>query len=298
MKQKKVLITGVTGLLGKALAESNEAHELVGTYLPKTLGAPLYDFPTETLDVRDRDKLLHVFNVSRPDVVIHTASMGSVDYCESHKEESWEINVKGTENVAHFCEEFGAKFIFISSNAVYSGDNPPYSESDHINPINFYGELKVKGEEITQKCNVSWAIIRPILMYGWHHPTGRPNPVTWQISMMEKEKKIKMVDDVLCNPLYSINCAEAIWSVIDREKNGTYNIAGMNSLSRYDFAIEVAEVFGFNKEDIEPVPSTYFKEIAPRPKDASYNVGKMEKDLGVRPLTSKEGLERMKKNRV
>lgn len=294
MQPKKILITGVTGLLGKALAETNEGHQLVGTYLPKTLSVPLYDFPTATLDVRDRERLLTLFEEHKPDVVIHTASMGSVDYCETHKEEVREINVKGTQNVAHFCEEFGSKFIFISSNAVYDGRNPPYSEEDPVNPINFYGKLKLEGEEITNKCKAPHAVVRPILMYGWHHPSGRPNPVTWQISMMEKGQKIKMVDDIYCNPLYSPNCAEAIWAVIDKNKEGVYNIAGKNRISRYDFALEVAEVFGFDKEDVEPVKNSFFKEIAPRPRDASYNVSKMENDLGVRALTTREGLELMR----
>jgi len=297
MKQKKVLITGVTGLLGKALAETNGNHDLVGTTLPKTSSVPIYDFATVTLDVRDRDKLKQIFQDHKPDVVIHTASMGSVDYCETHQEESWEINVKGTKNIADFCEEFGSKFIFISSNAVYSGENPPYSEEDPIKPINYYGKLKIEGEQITEKCIVPHAIIRPILMYGWNHPTGRSNPVTWQISIMEKGQKIKMVDDVFCNPLYSLNCAQAIWAVVDKEKEGLFNIAGKNTCSRYDFSLEVAEVFGLNKLDIEPVPNSYFKEIAPRPMDASYKVNKMERELGVRALTTLEGLEAMKQSK-
>ncbi len=296
MSGKKVLITGVTGLLGKALAETNSNHELIGTYLPKTYSIPYYDFATETLDVRDREKLLELFQKYRPDVVIHTASIGSVDYCETHKEETWDVNVTGTQNVIDFCEKFGAKLIFISSNAVYDGEKSPYTEEDKINPINYYGQLKVEGEMLTSKSSIDSAIIRPILMYGWHHPSGRPNPVTWQIEMMEKGEGIKMVDDIYCNPLYSLNCADSIWAAVDKNKKGIYNIAGKNRISRYDFSIEVAEIFGFDPGLVEPVPSSYFKEIAPRPKDASYLVDKMEKDLGVRALSSREGLEHMKAN--
>lgn len=294
MKNKKVLITGVTGLLGKALAETNGKHELVGTYLPKTLAAPFYNFTTTSLDVRDREKLLQIFQEHRPDVVVHTASIGSVDYCETHREESWEVNVKGTQNIIHFCEEFGAKFIFVSSNAVYDGNDAPYSETDPANPINYYGKLKVEGEALTAKAKVPHAIVRPILMYGWHHPSGRPNPVTWQISMMEKGQKVKMVTDIYCNPLYSVNCADAIWAVVDKNKEGVYNIAGKNPCSRYDFAVEIAEEFGFKKSDVEPVLNSFFKEIAPRPIDTSYRVDKMEKELGVRALTTREGLKAMK----
>lgn len=294
MKPKKVLITGVTGLLGKALAETNSVHELIGTYLPKTYAVPFYDFSTETLDVRDREKLLSIFEKYRPDVVIHTASIGSVDYCETHKEETWDVNVTGTKNVIDFCDKFNSRLVFVSSNAVYDGENSPYTETDAINPINYYGKLKVEGENLVLNSNISSVIVRPILMYGWHHPSGRPNPVTWQLNMMEKGQPIKMVDDIYCNPLYSLNCADSIWASINNDKEGIYNIAGKDRSSRYDFAIEVAEVFDFDSGLIEPVPNSYFKEIAPRPKDASYCVDKMEKDLGVRALTSREGLEHMK----
>ena len=115
--------------------------------------------------------------------------------------------------------------------------------------------------------------------------------------MMQKGQKMKIVNDIYCNPLYSINCAEAIWAVVDKKKEGVYNIAGKNVISRFDFAVEVADIFGFDKKDIEPVPSSYFKEIAPRPIDASYNVDKMEKELGVTAMTSVEGLLDMKKRR-
>lgn len=297
-KKKKVLITGVTGLLGKALAETNGAgHQLVGTYLPKTLAVPFYNFPTTSLDVRDREKLLSIFQEHRPEVVIHTASIGSVDYCETHREESWEVNVKGTQNIIHFCEEFGAKLIFISSNAVFDGEKAPYGENDPVHPINYYGKLKVEGEECTRKARVPHAIVRPILMYGWHHPSGRPNPVTWQIDMMEKGQKVKMVTDIYCNPLYSINCAEAIWAVVDKNKEGLYHVAGKNNCSRYEFAEVVADVFHLNKKLLEPVANAFFKEIAPRPRDTSYRVDKMEKELGVKALSAREGLEAMKKQK-
>ncbi len=294
MKPKKVLITGVTGLLGKALAETNPGQSLIGTYLPKTYGVPFYDFPTETLDVRDGEKCLILFEKYRPDVVIHTASVGSVDYCETHKEETWEVNVTGTQNLVHFAEKFGSRFVFISSNAVYDGERAPYRETDPVSPINYYGKLKVEGEKVVLNSPLFKTIIRPILMYGWHHPSGRPNPVTWQLSMMEKGEPVKMVDDIYCNPLYSVNCADAIWAAINKEKQGVFNIAGKNRISRFDFAREVAEVFGFSPSLVEAVPNSYFKEIAPRPKDTSYCVDKMEKELGVRALTSREGLLQMK----
>jgi len=67
----------------------------------------------------------------------------------------------------------------MSSNAVFDGNNAPYSEKDKPNPINYYGKTKVISEFDIKKSGISHAIVRLTQMYGWNHPKERKNPVTW-----------------------------------------------------------------------------------------------------------------------
>lgn len=292
---KRVLITGGSGLLGQALLKTApEGTTIFGTYLPARPPAAAMPCTFFPLDVRDPKQVAGVFEESKPEVVIHTASVGSVDYAEHHRQESWEVNVAGTRNVGEMCLRRGAKLIFISSNAVFDGRNPLYAEDAPVNPINYYGQLKVEGERWVQSSGLDFAIIRPILMYGWHLTTERGNWVTTWIRALSQGSRVKVVDDVESKPLYSQNCAEAIWSVVTQNKTGIYHVAGADHITLCQFALKTAEVFGLDSSLIDPVPSSFFPEIAPRPRDTSFDTTKMERALGIKPVGVLEGLARMK----
>ena len=293
----RILITAGTGLLGKALGETvPKEHDVFATYYPIDNPVGLNRDNFHFLDIRDKRKVFDLFAQTKPNVVIHTASLGSVDYCEKNREIAWETNVKGTINILSACEKDDIKIIYISSNAVFDRKHPPYGEEDPVNPINYYGKLKVEAERIIKEGVVSWAIVRPILMYGWHNPNERSNHATWLIQKLEQKEEVTIVTDIYSNPLLSINCAQAIWAVVKGNKEGIYHIAGGDCLSRYDFALETAEVFNLEPSLIKPVKNVFFKGIASRPKNTCYRTVKMERELKIRPLGIQEGLTFMKEH--
>ena len=295
---RRVLITGGTGLLGQALSSSaSSSLSLFGTYLPDKAPSSELACPFFPLDVRDVAQVAQVFDRVRPDLVIHAASIGSVDYSEHHREESWAVNVGGTQNVGRACARHHAKLIFISSNAVFDGEHPFYAEDAPVNPINYYGQLKVEGEEWVKSSGLDYAIVRPILMYGWHLPIERGNWVTSWLRALSHGDRVKVVDDVGTKPLYALNCAEVIWAVIAQHKTGVYHAAGADHITLHQFALATAEVFGLDAALIDPVPSSYFPEIAPRPKDTSFDTTKMENDLGVKARSVRDGLMHMKRTK-
>lgn len=285
----RVLITGGSGLLGNALQQSIP----VGTQgFSTSLSVPT--LPSCRIDVVDREQMQSLFELVRPDIVIHTAAIGSVDFAERNREQTRKVNVGGTEVVVELCHRFKSRLIYISSNAVFDGCNPLYSEPAPVNPINYYGQLKVEAENIVGGSDLSWAVIRPILMYGWPGRGGRDNLVTRWVRSLEDGKPVNVVDNVFSKPLPAWSCAEVIWEVIRRGRTGIYHVAGKDHLSLYQVAIQVAEVFELDERLITPVPNSYFPDIAPRPRDTSFETEKMEKDLGVKPVGVKEGLIRMR----
>jgi dTDP-4-dehydrorhamnose reductase len=239
----------------------------------------------------------YVFEWAKPDVVIHTAAIGSVDFAERNREQTRKVNVGGTEVVAELCQIFKSRFIYISSNAVFDGRTPFYSETAPVNPINYYGQLKVEAENVVRESNIPWTILRPILMYGWPYQGERDNPVVWWIRSLENGESIKIVDNVFNKPLPAWSCAEVVWALIQQDRTGIYHAAGRDHISLYQFALRTSEVFGLDASLIEPVPDSYFSEIAPRPQDTSFDTTKMENELGVKPVGVIEGLLRMKAER-
>jgi dTDP-4-dehydrorhamnose reductase len=295
---KRVLITGGTGLLGVAIQQS-APKDILGfsVYYPERSLPVSLPFSVLSADVCDRMKMQAVFERVKPDVVIHAAAIGSVDFAEQNREETKRVNVGGTEVVVELCQNFQSRLIYISSNAVFDGRTPLYSETTSVNPINYYGQLKVDAENVVHKSNIPWAIARPILMYGWPYPGERDNPVVWWVRSLENGKPIKVVDNVFSKPLPAWSCAEVIWALIQQNRTGIYHAAGRDHVSLYQFALLTAEVFGLDAGLITPVPDSYFPEIAPRPQDTSFDTTKMETQLRVKTVGVKDGLSKMKTER-
>jgi len=244
-------------------------------------------------DVRNRQALERLFSEYRFDAVIHAAGIANVDYSERYPDESRESNLGGTTNLAHLCAVSSVPLVYLSTNAVFDGSEAPYQESDPVNPINAYGRIKVACEEVVRATADRWTIVRPILMYGWPHPEGRPNPVTWVIDALERGETIHVVDDVYENTLHNLSAARAIWSALERDVGGVVHLAGRDVYNRYELACTVARIFELDGTRIKAVSSDYFPGIAPRPRNTSLATTRMEFELGIPPSTLEEGLRSM-----
>jgi len=296
----KVLITGGTGLLGKSLIEeAPQGASLVATALNDPTAIIPASCAGAPLDVRAAAAVRTLVRTVNPDVIIHTASIGSVDYAQRHPEEARAVNVEGTRHVLEAAGAVGAHVLFISSNAVFDGTRAPYREEDPVCPVNTYGHLKVEAERLVTACTrLPTTIVRPILMYGWNHPAERVNPVTWILRELERGATVPVVTDTYTNPLWALSCAQAIWRIVTLRATGTFHVAGRDRVNRFEFAVETARAFGLDAGRLQPVTSDYFPEIAPRAPDTSYDASKMTRVLGLRPVGLREGLGAMRRTRL
>jgi len=293
----RILITGGTGLLGKALIETNRDARISSIYLGSYSMADRANVSYHKADICDTNMLEGIFRQTRPQVVIHTAGIANVDYCEKNYDEAYRANVIGTRNITDLAREFGAKMVFISTNAVFDGKSAPYSEDSTPSPINLYGKMKVESEGILKKSGLKHLIVRPILMYGWNNKHERPNTVTWLIKKLQNGDRVNIVNDVYENPLLNVSCAEIIWELINLNKEGIYHIAGRDAVNRHAFAKTIADVFNLDSSLIDEVSSDFFHSLAPRPRNTSYNTSKIENELNIRMLGLGEGLNTMKNMR-
>src|SRR5688572_6590804 len=144
MALMKTLITGGSSLLGKALLNTiPQDYQVESTWYTNYVGAQA----GHQLNVTDKSQVRYLFDRVQPELVIHCAANGSVDFAEKNYSEASLVNVQGTENILRAARDYHAKVVYISSNAVFDGDNPPYSEVSHLSPINAYGSIKKQAEQ-------------------------------------------------------------------------------------------------------------------------------------------------------
>lgn len=291
----RVLITGITGLLGRYLVEDAdsqvELHGVSRGSWPRWLTKKCQ---MHQMDVTSHADLARLIGELTPDVTIHTAAEGRVDLVEADPSRHRTLNVLASEHLASLAREHGGRFVFVSSNAVFGGGPVPYRDNSPFDPVNQYGVLKVEAEKAVSKINPDSLIVRPLLMYGWPMEGQRKNPVVSWIDRLRNNERILVVDDVWSEPLAAWDCARAIWTGLKLEARGSVNVSGGNRVSLYEFALLTSEVFGLDSSLVYPVSSDSFPYIAPRPHDTTYDLARLRNELGIWPCSPLQGLQRMK----
>lgn len=292
----RLLLTGGTGLLGFDLLQRMPPHWDVVVTLHRNQALPRRgsNITTVALDLTDRQRVVATVANIRPDAVVHTASLGDLDYCEHHREEAWAVNVVATRGLLEACREFDPLFVFTSTIYVFDGRNPPYDEEADPNPLSYYARTKVEAEELVLQLSRRPVILRPMTMYGWHHPRQRSNCVTWLLRKLTHGEAVKVVNDLFNNHLWVGDASQAVLAVIRRQACGVFHLGGSETLSRYELSLKVADIFGFDQGMISPVTSDYFPSLAPRPRDTTCTIDKLRKVLGIVPLSLECGLHLMR----
>lgn len=292
-----VFITGGAGLLGSALLRSKPVNiRVLATYHDNVLLPEGVDASFVNADIRNKEELLEKVIPFSPDVIVHTAAIGSPDVCEKDPGRAHDVNVVGTKNILELAEKTGAYVYYTSTNQVFSGKNPPYSETSVPDPVNVYGRTKVQSEHVIRESDVNATIIRLMTMYGWNNPRGQKNTATWVIEMLNKQSPIKVVDDIYNNFLWVGQAAGMIWELVSKKINiPVVHIAGADTENRYVFAEKVSEIFSLDSSLITPVKKSFFKDEAPRPLNTVYDIRQVRSLLTYHVYTLKEGLTEMKK---
>lgn len=298
----KLLVIGGSGLLGYKIAElAAREHETFFTYNYRP--ATIENTTGLKLDKCDRTGTSEMIRKIKPDVVVDTAAQHNVDYCETHKEEAWKVNVEGTKNVVDGCRQAGAKMVFLSTDYVFDGTKGRYSEQDQPNPINYYGKTKLEAENLLKNAGIPTTIARTSVIYGWNpseiaglkSSSGKSaNFVIWALGKLKAGEEVKTVTDQYSSPTLADNLAEALLAIALSDEQGVYHTAGRSCLNRYDFTLKIAQVFGFNSDLIKPVTSEAFKQAAQRPMRCCLDVSKTEQTFNVKLLDAESGLHKMK----
>lgn len=235
MSRLNLLITGISGFIGRSLVE-----EIVNRNLPWNINGIdikdpcfndskyLKNIIFDTVDIRDQKAVEEYFATKRFDGVIHLAAVSRVVDAEKDNENCIRTNLYGTkyvlENVTKTPDTW---LIFGSSREVYGEQNQfPVKESSEKKPINIYGECKLEGEMLVQRLIRRHIILRFSNVYGNNYDIkGRVIPAFVEHALNDEPLYLEgggqiidfthISDTVMC----IIKAAELLQSnVIDKEE--------------------------------------------------------------------------------
>ncbi len=289
----RILVTGSNGLLGQKLVDllsSKPDHFLIATAKSKLIpDLPRGEF--HFLDITKPQEVEQIINKTKPEVIINTAAMTQVDDCEKENEKCWLNNVTAVENLVKAVSEKNIRLVHLSTDFIFDGTRGPLDELEQPNPLSYYGESKLAAERILQKSNITWAILRTVLVYGLTRDMSRSNIVLWVKKNLEEGKGINVVNDQWRTPTLAEDLAMGCFLAAIKNAQGIYHISGKEMMTPYDIAMATADFFALNKSLINQTDSTRFTQLARRPPKTGFIIEKAKRELGYQPRSFVEGLE-------
>lgn len=289
----KILVTGSNGLLGQKLVHKLSKDyevQLIATARGENRLSNKEGYTYQSLDITNKGEVEKVIANHKPDVVINTAAMTNVDACESDKEGCDKLNVDAVQYIVDACKANHVYLVHLSTDFIFDGEDGPYDEEATPNPVSYYGESKLKAEEIVLKSSLDAAILRTVLVYGIAEDMSRSNIALWAKGALSKGQKINVVDDQFRSPTLAEDLADGCILAAKQKAKGIYNISGKDQLSVLEIVQQVADFWKLDKSLINPVSSKTLSQPAKRPPKTGFILDKAIRELGYKPHSFMEGL--------
>lgn len=248
---KKVAITGPTGLVGSRIIELLDRDF---TFIP---------LAQEELDITDHKQVEERFETLAADIFLHLAAYTNVDGAEKEKTVAEKINVGGTRTVFEAARGKNMQFIYISTDFVFDGVNPPFDEDSLPNPIGYYGQTKYEGEQIVKD---NAMIVRITYPYRKAYDE-RPDFMRSVKRLLSEGKTVAGITDSLFTPTFIDDIAYGLRHLLNNYSPETYHLVGSKSMSPHDAFVQIARTFGLNESLITKTTyDEFFAGKAKRPR--------------------------------
>ncbi len=263
---QKLLITGASGFLGWNLCQiARSQWETHGLYYQHAI--EIADIQLHQVDLTDSQLVTATIDRIAPDAIVHTAAASSPNFCQQQPQLSHHINVTASQTLAKICAVAKIPLVFTSTDLVFDGTQAPYLETDPVAPLNIYGEQKVAAERAILATDDRAVICRMPLMFGNVPPTATSFIQPW-IEALTDGQKLQLFVDEFRTPVSGTTAAKGLLMALAAPP-GIINLGGGERISRYEFGLLMAEVFGFDRSLLSPISQKDLVMAAPRAADVS-----------------------------
>jgi len=217
----RIVIVGAGGRLGAALAR---------VYAPEF---EVRGYTHADIDLTSLHRLRELLRPVKFDLLINSAALTNVDYCEVHRDEAFIINAEAPRILAELCDEKNAKLIHISTDYVFDGKRrQPYREEDEAIPISVYGESKREGEIHVLRASGRHLVARASWVFG----PDRPSFVDQVIQRARETSEVAAVADKFSTPTYTLDLARWLRAAWEKDLSGLLHLVNRGQCSWQQYA--------------------------------------------------------------
>jgi len=279
----KVLITGASGQVGRALQSAKPAQ------------VQLRALTRAELDIADAAAVRKALADFYPAVVINAAAYTAVDKAESEAQLATAVNALGPRNLAQAVRDIGgARLLHISTDYVFGGQGTrPHRPEDPTNPLSVYGRTKLAGEQAVLEVLGERAVI---LRTAWIYATEGKNFVLTMVRLMKERGAVNVVADQRGSPTAADSVARALWRIVERPQvHGILQWTDEGTTSWYEFACAIAEedaALGLlqHQAKVTPINTIDYPTPAIRPLNSALDLSDTVTRLNLRPTPWRENV--------
>lgn len=259
-----IYVTGANGQLGE-------------TFKKTSLGESATFLDRSQLDISNLSQLEDFLRSKKITALINTAAYTQVDKAEAERDLALRSNSLAPALMARYAEKKKFKLIHFSTDYVFNGEgSKPYQEDDETDPVNFYGETKLRGEEGVFLENPAALILRTSWVYASH---GK-NFLNTMIRLGNERPELKVVADQVGTPTSTEDLALIALKSLESDLSGIYHFSNDGVTSWYEFAREILKLKGI-KTPVHPIKTSEFPTPAKRPSYSVLDKSKIKNVLGI-----------------
>jgi len=287
----KVFVTGVCGQLGHDVVNEliGRGYQAIGSDIAPAYsgvqdGTAVENADYIQLDITDEAAVSRVLAEVKPDAVIHCAAWTAVDAAEDeeNRDKVHAINALGTRYVANVCKVLGCKMMYISTDYVFDGQGemPWQPDCTDYAPLSVYGKTKLEGELAVKELVEKFFIVRIAWVFG---KNGK-NFIKTMLNIGQKYPALRVVNDQIGTPTYTLDLARLLVDMIETEKYGIYHATNEGGyISWADFAKEIFRQARMNTLVTPVTTAEYGLSKAARPFNSRLDKLKLQ-EAGFEPL--------------
>jgi len=255
MKNKKILILGVSGMLGFTLFDyfsKNKDYSVFGTVrnIAKKKLVEKYSNNNSSISVFNNFasdcNIKELYIKYKPDIVINCIGIIKQSSYISDAYECININSLFPHRLAKVNNKFKAKLILISTDCVFSGNNGMYSENDFADAADIYGKSKLLGEV----SNNPYVLTIRTSIIG-HELQGCNSLLNW---FLNQKNKVNGFSNAYFSGFTTLELAKIFESTIFTNNNisGLFHISS-DPINKYNLLMKISKVYNkkiiINKDD-------------------------------------------------